>query len=143
MAATWTGPWRVVTAEKKRVYSVQNVISGEVRDVHVARLCFYSDSALEITSNLKEVFQHTFTQGEFEMEALLNIGESLRIGESHNGSGYLVRVSWSGFEEDEDTREPLKTLWEDAPQFVKQQLKKIKLGGEVHGKFHKTYGTTL
>ena len=71
------------------------------------------------------------------MEALLNIGES------HDGSGYLVRVSWSGFEEDEDTREPLKTLWEDAPQFVKQQLKKIKLGRDVHGKFHKTYGITV
>ena len=84
------------------MYSVQNIISGEVRDVHVARLHFYSDSAREVTSELKDVFQHTFTQGEFEMESLLNIGES------PGGSGLAVRVRWSGFEEDEDTWEPLR-----------------------------------
>ena len=86
-----------------------------MRDGHFARLRFCSDSQLEVTSELNEVFRHSFTQGEFEMEALLNIGES------HDGSGYLVRVRWSEFEEDEDTWEPLKTLWEDAPQFVIQQ----------------------
>ena len=137
LAATWTGPWRVVTAEKKHVYSVQNIISGEERDVHVARLRFYSDSALEITSDLKEVFQHTFNQGEFEMEALLNMGES------HDGSGYVVRVRWAGFEEEEDTWEPLKTLWEDAPQFVKQQLRKMKLRSDVQDILKKNYGITL
>eukprot|EP00752_Nemacystus_decipiens_P007839 g7004.t1 len=137
LAATWTGPWRVVTAEQKHVYGVQNIISGEVRDVHVARLRFYSDSALEVTSDLKEVFQQTFNQGEFEMEALLNIGQA------HDGSGYLVRVRWAGFEEDEDTWEPLTTLWEDAPQFVKQQLRKMKLGSDVHDKLKQDYGITL
>ena len=71
------------------------------------------------------------------MEALLNIGPA------HDGSGYLVRVRWFGFEEDEDTREPLKTLWEDAPQFVKQQLCKMKLGPDVHDKLRKDYGIFL
>ena len=118
----WTGPWRVVIAEQKHVYGVQNFISVEVRDVHVARLRFYSDSALEVTSDLKEVFQQTFNQGEFEMQALLNIGES------HDGSGYIVRVRWSGFDE------------EDAPQFVRQQLRKMKLGRDVYDKLKKTYG---
>eukprot|EP00903_Cladosiphon_okamuranus_P006086 g5996.t1 len=91
----------------------------------------------KVTSELKEVFQHSFTQGEFEMEALLNIGES------HDGSYYLVRVRWSGFEEDEDTWEPLKTLWEDAPQFVKQQLRKMKLSRDVHEKLKQQYGIAL
>ena len=35
---TWTGPWRVVVAQRSHVYGVQNVVSGEVRDVHVARM---------------------------------------------------------------------------------------------------------
>ena len=124
----------MVNAEQKHVYGVQNIVSGEVRDVHVARLRFYSDSALEVTSDLKEVFQQTFNQGEFEMQALLNIGES------HDGSGHIVRVRWSGFDEEEDTWEPLKTLWEDTPQFVRQQLRKMKLGRDVYDKLKKTYG---
>eukprot|EP00903_Cladosiphon_okamuranus_P017345 g15980.t1 len=137
LASTWTGPWRVVTAQQEHVYGVQNIISGEVRDVHVARMRFYSDSELDITSDLKEVFQHSFNQGEFEMEALINIGES------HDGSGYLVRVRWSGFEADEDTWEPLKTLWEDAPTFVKQQLRKMKLGRNVCNKLKSAYGISI
>jgi len=134
LVATWTGPWRVVSAENQHVFSVQNIISGEVRDVHVARLRFYSDKELEVTTELKDVFQHTFTQGEFRMEALLNIGES------PDGSGYIVRVRWSGFEEDEDTWEPLRTLLEDAPQFVKQQLRKMRIGSDVRDKLRSEYG---
>ena len=71
------------------------------------------------------------------MEALLNIGES------HDGSGYIVRVRWAGFEEKEDTWEPLKTLWEDAPQFVKQQLRKMQLGSDVHENLKNNYGIKL
>ena len=35
---TWTGPWCVVVFERPHVYGVQNIVSGEVRDVHVARM---------------------------------------------------------------------------------------------------------
>lgn len=54
------------------------------------------------------------------MEALLNIGDL-----HHGGSRCLVRVCGSGCEEDEDTWEPLTTLWEE-------QLRKIKLGPVYH-----------
>ncbi|CAN0007804.1 unnamed protein product [Ectocarpus fasciculatus] len=36
----WTGPWRIVTAERPHVYGFQNIVMGEVRDIHVARLRF-------------------------------------------------------------------------------------------------------
>ena len=38
------------------VYGVQNIITGEVRDMHVVRLRFYADKDLEMTAALKEVF---------------------------------------------------------------------------------------
>lgn len=98
LAARWTGQWRVVTAEKKHVYSVQNITSGEVCDLHVARMRFYSDSRLLLTS---------------------------------------------GFEEDEDSWAPLKSLWEDTPQLVKQQLGKMKLGRDVYERLERDYGITL
>ena len=53
---TWTGPWGVVVAQPPHVYGVHKVLSGEGRDVHVARIRFYADAALAITAELKEVF---------------------------------------------------------------------------------------
>ena len=38
------------------MYGVQSIVSGDVRDVHVARMRFYADAALEITAKLKEFF---------------------------------------------------------------------------------------
>ena len=133
LSSTWTGPWRVVSAAKKHVYGVQNIVSGKVRDVHVARLRFYADSELDVTSDLKDVFQHSFGQGEHEMEAVLNIGPA------HDDSGYLVRVRWAGFEEDEDTWQPLSEVYDDAPQFVKQELRKMKLSADVKDKIKKKH----
>ena len=85
---TWTGPWRVVVAHRPHVYGVQNIVSGEVRDVHVAHMRFYADAALAITAELKEVFQHAFTQGGFEMAAIVDIANV------ENGSGLEVEVEW-------------------------------------------------
>ena len=33
LMSAWTGPWRIVTADKIYVYRVQNVVTGEVKDV--------------------------------------------------------------------------------------------------------------
>ncbi|CAN0065761.1 unnamed protein product [Sphacelaria rigidula] len=38
VVSTWTGPWRIVMAEQQHVYEAQNIVNGEVQDVHVARL---------------------------------------------------------------------------------------------------------
>ena len=89
---TWTGPWRVVSAEKPHVFGVQNIVSGDVRDVHVARLRFYADRELAITAELKDVFQHAFTQGEFEMAAIVDMSEA------EEGPGLDVEVEWVGFD---------------------------------------------
>ena len=34
LVSTWTGPWRIVTADKVHVYGVTNIVTGEVKDVH-------------------------------------------------------------------------------------------------------------
>jgi len=60
LVSTWTGPWRVVTAETDHLYGVQNIVSGDIRDVHVARLRYYADRELGMTAQLKDVFQHSF-----------------------------------------------------------------------------------
>ena len=37
---TWTGPWRVANDDKEDVCAVQNLVTAELRDVHVARMRF-------------------------------------------------------------------------------------------------------
>ena len=91
---TWTGPWCVVVFERPHVYGVQNIVSGEVRDVHVARMRFYADAALAIIAELKEVLQHAFTQGEFEMAVIVEMANA------ENRSGFEVEVEWVGFDKE-------------------------------------------
>ena len=47
LMSTWTG----------HVYVVQHLVTGELRDVHVARMRFYVDDQLEITGEPLKVFQ--------------------------------------------------------------------------------------
>ena len=60
LLTTWTGPWRVVGAATSHIYDVQNIPTGAIQSVHVARLRFYTDSQLHITAELKDVFQHAY-----------------------------------------------------------------------------------
>ena len=57
------------------MYSVQNIVSGKVHTAHVARLRFYADADLNITAEIKDVFQHSYAQGECRMNALLHVAE--------------------------------------------------------------------
>lgn len=38
-----TGPWLVVSDDRDHLYNVQNTVTGESRDVRVARMCSSSD----------------------------------------------------------------------------------------------------
>lgn len=40
LMAIWTGPWRVVGAESASVYGVQDIVTGVIQAVHIARLRF-------------------------------------------------------------------------------------------------------
>ena len=112
-------------------------MSGEVRDVHVARLRFYADSALTVNADLKDVFQHAFTQGEFEMAAIVDLAEA------EDDPGYVVEVEWVGFGKEENTWEDLAKIRDAAPQFVKTELRKLGLKRGVRERLQQQYGIVL
>ena len=60
LMATWTGPWRVVGTHHPRLFEIQNIDSGRVHTADLARLRFYADSQLNVTADVKNVFQHAF-----------------------------------------------------------------------------------
>ncbi|MEP0580138.1 MAG: reverse transcriptase domain-containing protein [Marinobacter sp.] len=120
LLSTWTGPWRVVAADHDHVYSVQNIVSGKVHQAHVARLRFYADATLNVTADLKDVFQHSFAQGECRMNALVHVAED-------DANEVIVLVDWDGFEAEERTWESLRSIYSAAPEFVVKELRKLRM----------------
>ena len=46
LVATWTGPSRVVSGGSPHVYNVQDIVTGETKEVHVGRMRAYADNLL-------------------------------------------------------------------------------------------------
>ena len=57
-----------------------------------------------MTAALKEVFQHAFTQGEFEMVGIVDISEA------KDEQDFDVKVDWVSFDEGESSWEPLAIM---------------------------------
>ncbi|CAM9629160.1 unnamed protein product, partial [Sphacelaria rigidula] len=116
--AMWTGPWRVVGAYHPHVFEIQNTVSGRVQTAHVARLRFHADSQLNVTADMKDVFQHAFNQGQFQMAGIVRVAEA-------EDRSLIVLVHWAGFAVEERTWEPFKNIFEAAPEFLKKELRKV------------------
>ena len=91
------------------MHRVQNIVTGEVKDVHVVRLWFYTDKDLEMTAALEEIFQYASKQDEFEMAGMVDISDA------KDGQGVYVKADWAGFDERESSWEPLATIWDGVP----------------------------
>ena len=98
------------------MYSVQNIVSGKVHTAHVGRLRFYADADLNITAEIKDVFQHSYGQGECRMNALMHVAEDDR-------GDVIVLVDWEGFDAEERTWESLRNIHSSAPDFVLKELR--------------------
>ena len=92
---------------------IQTVVLGRFHTAHVARLRFYADSQLNITADIKDVFQHAFNQGQFEMAGIVRVAEA-------EDRSLIVLVDWVGFEIEERTWEPFKNIFEVAPEISKR-----------------------
>ena len=59
--------------------------------------CVSARAALVITAEPKEVLQHAFTHGGFEMAAAVDMANA------ENGSRFEVEVEWVGLEKEDTT----------------------------------------
>ena len=100
----------------------------------MVRLRLYADKDLDMTVVLKEVFQHTLTQGKFEMAGIVDISEV------EDGQGFDIKVDWVGFDEGESSWDPPATIWDGAPQFVKSELRKFRLDRGIRSRLQTFYG---
>ena len=103
LVSTGINPWRIATTDKMHVYSIQDIVTDAVKDVHVVRLHFYVSKDLETTAASKGVFQHAFTESEFEMAGIVDVSDA-------KGQGFDVKMDWVGFNEGESSWKPLAVI---------------------------------
>jgi hypothetical protein len=108
----WRGPYQIVDARRNYVFEVRNIVNHEVTVVHGDRIKFYSDDQLNVTEELKAQF--SYDNATFEIEKISDLGEDKATQELR------VLVKWKGFSERENSWEPIKVIWEDAPITIKE-----------------------
>ena len=101
----------------------------------MARLRFYADRYLDVSAEVKDVFQHAFNQGQFELSGIVHVAEA-------KDRSVMVLVDGVGFDV-ERTWEPLRKIRDAAPQFVESELKKLRLTRAVKERIQSEYGTSL
>ena len=87
---------------------------------------FYADADLNITAEIKDVFQHSYAQGECRMSALMHVAED-------NQGDVIVVVDWEGFDAEERTWESRRKIRSSAPDFVLKELRKLRLTRALKG----------
>ena len=102
LGQTWTGPWRVLPGRSEHVRVVEDIVTGETKEVRVVRMRPYADSSLVVGAEVRKVSEVTKHQGEFEIADVLSVGKDpARVGE------YRVQIAWVGLEDEEPRWEPM------------------------------------
>lgn len=88
------GPRRVVSAETALEYIVEDIVTGDTKELQTVRLLAYADTSLVVESEVKEASEMSKHEGEHKIASTLDIGEDpLRRVE------YTVNVTWTGLDE--------------------------------------------
>ena len=127
--ATWTGPWRVVCARHPHPFEIQNIDSGRVHTGYVARLRFYANSQLNVTADVKNVLQHAFNHGQFQMAGVVRVAEA-------DDRSLIVLV-------DKRTWDPFKEMFEAAPEFLAKELRKLRVTRAIAARIKREFGIQL
>lgn len=86
----------MVTAGNRSTHEVQNMESGNLRDVHMVRMRVYANQAIYVSADINDVFHKT--------------ADILEHAEAEYWQGFLVLVDWTGFEENEQKWEPIENM---------------------------------
>jgi hypothetical protein len=114
LALRWRGPRRILSTLSDHVFEVEDLNTGTVTAKHDSRLRFYADASLDVTADLLSHIAHN-NQG-YDVRALMDLRYDLEA------KRFLVLVFWLGFEAQDNTWEPLVTLYNDVPDLVERLL---------------------
>jgi hypothetical protein len=114
----WRGPFRITDTRDNYVFEVENIIDRNRRWVHGDRIRLYSDDKLDLTDEIKKQFAHD--NESYQVEQFHGCRLS---SETHQ---LELLVEWKGFTEQENSWEPLKNLFEDVPELIRNYQKRLK-----------------
>ena len=111
----WRGPAVVTALVNDGVFSVKDIVTGQVRDMHIRFLKRYADSSLTLTDEVKN------------LAALGDDGFTIDHIQVHTWEGDVLKllVCWDGFVDGDPSWEVAQRLFEDASMIVKKYAKTI------------------
>jgi hypothetical protein len=92
------------------VYSVEDLRHGEVSGVHATHLRYFADNSLDVAVDLVDQIAHN--------EQGFPVAGFKELTYSHEEKCFLLRASWHGFEEADDTYEFLTAMLAVVPTKV-------------------------
>ena len=134
---TWIEPCHVDNGDKEHAYTVQHLVTAELRNVHVAAMRFYADDQPEITGDLLRVFKRLENQAEYHIQRISVTKQAA------SGDEFVVKVAWEGLGEAGSTWEPVSRVFHDAPAVPRKVLKALRLKEEKKQALVQRYGFRL
>ena len=136
--ATWRGPYQVVglihteLSDKgdvnNRIYEVQHLVTQTKMEAHAMRIKFYSDKQLDMRTNIAELKNHITAQ-----EASQYILEEI-ISHKYDNEllAFTVECKWQGFDEEQNSFEPLHDVYNDTKLSVEKYLNTLDINTEAN-----------
>ena len=85
---------------------------------------------------MKDVFQNALNQGQFQMAGIVRVAEA-------EDRSLKVLVNWVGFEVEERTWEPLKSIFEAAPEFLEKEVRMLRVTRAIKARITSEFGIRL
>eukprot|EP00924_Labyrinthula_sp_SR-Ha-C_P007286 maker-scaffold_8-snap-gene-14.16-mRNA-1 protein AED:0.72 eAED:0.73 QI:0/0/0/0.5/1/1/2/0/1054 len=113
LALEWSGPAQIVEVVSKNVYKVKT-LDGKTTEVHGSRLYFYEPSGFVPAEALRKIYVGNFKH--LEVAGFGDVRYDPRLTE------YVVEVKWRGFRDEDNTWEPIQTMYGDVRNVLTEHL---------------------
>ena len=111
----WLGPYKITGTINENVYNIQDIVTHKTSTVHAQRMKMFADQSYEVTEDIRNQVAY---DTEFNVEKFVDWRE--------NDSGELeLRVRWLGFQDNEDSWEPIGRMHADVPETTIRFVKDI------------------
>ena len=119
----WYGPARILDSISELVFVLENLVTHEQFEVHAQRVRFYSDSDLNVTTDLLNQIAHDSTG--LEVQAITD-------AKCDKNGRWSLKIQWRGFTEDFDSWEALSHLLNECPIHIRRLIKKSEIPSVVN-----------